>query len=553
MRYNAKDFPLCNMEINRINNKFVENGWITLFENRVFAVMVSDEVLDTAMKDDSWELNAANARPYINEDKNTAWGYSRYYNEGVEPVVVVQEEKCHHKQSVRLCEEMILFYDLRVVTKNDGNYDYVMVDEVGDDVLVARYEAGTLVALVKYIKEFIAVKGMNLLVQFDENHYDSQSLISKGLVPLDFTVYCDNDSVFGYALNDTHGNVPGWSSFAWIRGKVCFRHNDLDIKLLWNCHEEGYEDFIVGMDENGDEIKSTCEEKKLPNAFTWDGEGVYTLTPVFFKREVLEKFYNDTVKYTVQDGYITGPEWGAHADTDRCDNYTVLTLVDLGRMPYKEQQYWRRFNVVPPKGAKLSDTTLQRWFDGQPSDTKNAPDFIFKHVYTSLNKVWESHYGWPLFKPLADGDKYHFESLHVMTCRDNDNEFYGLLQSLTLLVVDSLNEGEIWKNVDQNNADFLAFLNEKGITDLSKLAGIKKFELFLVCQGMRNDDLISLWRDIQDLRSTNVAHRKSSKPDVKQKALLSRFGLDKQSQQEVFSQILIKVVEKMIWLKEQIV
>ena len=540
------------MEINRINNKFIDNGWITLFENRVFAVMVTDEVLDTAMKDDSWELDATNARPYINEDKDTAWGYSRYYNEGVVPIVVVQEEKCHHKQSVRLCEEMILFYDLRVVTKNDDSYDYVMVDEVGDDVLVARYEAGALVALVKYIKEFIAVKGMNLLIQFDENHYDSQSLTSKGLATHDFTVFSDNDSVFGYVLNNTHGNVPGWCTFAWIRGKVCFRHDDSDIKLLWNFHEEGYEDFIVGMDENGDEIKSTCEENKLPNAFTWDGESVYTLTPVYFKREVLEKFYNDTVKYTVQDGYIKGPEWGAHADTDRSDNYIVLTLVDLGRMPYKEQQYWRRFNVVPPKDAKLSDTTLQRWYDGHPSDTKNAPDFIFKHVYTSLNKVWDSHYGWPLFKPLATGDKYHFESLHVMTSRDNDNEFYGLLQSLTLIVVDSLNEGEIWKSVDLTNADLKAFLTEKGITDLSKLAGIKKFELFLVCQGMRNDELIGLWRDIQDLRSTNVAHRKSSKPDAKQKALLSRFGLDKQSQQEVFSQILIKVIEKMRWLKEQI-
>ena len=552
MAFNVKDFPLCETAIERINNKFVDSGWITLYEERVYAVLVTDEVLHSTLNNDGWELNATCSHPSINEDGESAWGYSRCTSKGVEPIVVFQEKKCHHKQAVRLCEEFVLFYDLRIVPQKNDDFDYVMVDEVGDDVLVAKYEAGALIALVKYVKEFMAVKNMNLLVQIDEINYDARTLSTLGEAPREYKLYNDPDCVFGYALNESQGIVSGLNSHALICGKVAFRYNDSDIKLLWNGHEDGYEEFVVGLDENGDEIVSSCEELKLPNLFVWNGKSVYTLTPVYFKREALEKYFSDSEKYSVQDGYISGPGWGVHADTDRKDDLIAISLVDLGRIPYKEQKYWRRYNVAPPKNAKLSDTTMQRWFEGRASDAKNAPDLIFKREYSSLNQAWETRFGWPLFKPLAEGDSYHFESLHVMTSRDNDHEFYGLVQSLTLIVVDSLNEGEIWKNVDQTNAELQAFMEEKSITELSKVAGIKKFELFLVCYGMRNDELIGLWRDIQDLRSSNVAHRKSSNPDSKQRALLARFGLDKQSQQQVFSQLLERVIVMMIWLKEEV-
>lgn len=536
--YNPSNFPLCEKDIERVNKKFVDQGWITLYEERAYATMVSDAVLEEALEGDTWELRPDEARPFINESHDSVWGYSKLYHDGIEPIVVLQEEKGHHKEQIRLCEEMVLFYDLRIIDNQDGDFDYVMVDEAGDDVVIARYEKGSLTALVKYVKEFIAVKGMNLLVQFDIMNYNAKHLDELGASVRELTYYKDVDSILSYSLNESAGMIEDYNAVGMIMGKVAFRHNEADIKLLWHGHEDGFEVFIVGQDDNGDDITSTCDDSKLPNMFTRKGDEVYSLTPAYFKRVVLKKYYDDNVKFTVQDGYISGPTWGIHADTDRSDNLVAVTLVDLGRLPHKEQVYWKSFNVVPPKGAKLSETTWTRWIAGMPCNTQNSLDFIFKQEYLKKNKAWEKHYGWPLFKPLAKGDEYRFESLHVMTARNNDVEFHDLLQSLTLLVVDSLNEKEIGKGIDITNSDVAAFMSEKGFSDLKDVKGISKFELFLIGAGKRNDAFVKFLRNLQDLRSTNVAHRKSSNPNKREKDVIEWCGLDKQSQQQVFNQLL---------------
>ena len=286
--FNPGDFPLCEREIERVNKKFVDRGWITLYEDRVFAVMVNDALLETAMEDDTWELGFSDTRPLINENRNTAWGYSKLYHQGIEPLVVIQEEKSHHKMQVRLCEEMVLFYDLRIVNNQGGDYDYVMVDEAGYDVVVARYEKGTLVALVKFVKEFIAVKELNLLVQFQFMNSHAKHLVDLGLAEHDFAYYKDTGATLSYSLKDDAGLLLGHNTTAILTGKTVFRHDNADIKLLWHGHEDGYEDFIVGLDDNGDEITSTCDEHIIPNLFTRKGDEVYALSPAYFKREVLK-------------------------------------------------------------------------------------------------------------------------------------------------------------------------------------------------------------------------------------------------------------------------
>ena len=39
-------------------------------------------------------------------------------------------------------------------------------------------------------------------------------------------------------------------------------------------------------------------------------------------------------------------------------------LVDLGTLDYKEQSYWKGFNIAPPHKGCLSYTAYQRWIKG---------------------------------------------------------------------------------------------------------------------------------------------------------------------------------------------
>lgn len=545
-----KEFPLCEAVIERINNRFVNNGWLTLYEDRVFTVLVTDKILSTSMEHGDWELSPSNAKPFINEYDDKADGYQRFYKEGVEPLVYIQEKKGPHPECIKLIDELVVFYDLRINHNVNGDIEYILVDECGEDNVVAHVKDGHAEIMVKYAKEFAAIKKMHLLVQFDININCDKALTEMSLSPCKMAKHQYPDIIFEYCLNDGCGIIPEYKSFAWICGKCCITCDKEDVHLFWNYHDPHKEDFIVGVDNEGHEIISTCDATKLPNLFSWDGKSIYTLTPVFFKKEVLRKYYDDPQRFSVQDGAVRGIDWEIHADTDRDDGFVAVTLVDLGRLPYKEQQYWKQFNVITSPGTTLSSTSLERWIKGKPCNAQNSMDFIFKNTYISLNKKWKQHYGWFLLKPLAKGDEFHWTSLRVMTNKNNDVEFHSLLQSITLIVVDSLNEAELTKNTDGTKQEVIDYLANKDCVKPSDLkGGIAKLELFLISIGNGNEDLIKLWKNIQGLRSTNVAHRKSSNPTQKDYELMQWFKMDQCSQREVINYIYEMLVNNMKWLE----
>ena len=61
-------YPLCKDIIERINNQFINNGWITLYdETYTYAVLISNDKLKKTKYCDGWELNMNNSHPSINE------------------------------------------------------------------------------------------------------------------------------------------------------------------------------------------------------------------------------------------------------------------------------------------------------------------------------------------------------------------------------------------------------------------------------------------------------------------------------------------------------
>ena len=538
-------FPLCKDVIERINNQFINNGWITLYdETYTYSVLISNDKLEKTKCSDSWKLNMNNSHPTINEFEDSASGYSQYYEDGVVPIVTYQSEKSTYPKRLRLSDEFILFYDLRDVQNNDC-IEYHIVDECGDGECIAKITSNQVIAQIKYIKEFIAVKEMPLLIQFETLKDSNKSLKDNGFVTQHYKLYNTDEYVFGYSLMDGD-SITTYKSYALIRGKVWIMPEQKNIKKLWNYQDHRKENYIIGVDENGENIEITCDENQLPNLFTRKGDEPYTLSPVFFKKEVLSKYYENPRKYSIQEGYMNAPDWWLRLDNDRTDNYVIAVLVDLGKIPYKEQQHWKQYNIVPPADASISETTQKRWFEGEPCDTSNAPDHLFKFQLHKTNDLWKQKFGWELFKPLAKKDQHHLESLHTMSVRDNDKEFDALIQSVTKIVIDSLNEKEITKATDDSNNDVASFLKSKDCSAAKDLkGGIVKFEALLISLGQSNTDIIVQFKDIQELRSTTVAHRKSSNPDKKQLELFARIELDKLSQQEAFNKILLRLIDNL--------
>jgi hypothetical protein len=92
-----------------------------------------------------------------------------------------------------------------------------------------------------------------------------------------------------------------------------------------------YQGFIIGTNTHGQPVKHTCDPEKLANYFSKNPDAPHYLTPVFFRTEVLSKYYADPQKYSVEDGYLRcGGLWGVRVDNDHPD-YVVVWLGDLGR------------------------------------------------------------------------------------------------------------------------------------------------------------------------------------------------------------------------------
>jgi hypothetical protein len=294
-----------------------------------------------------------------------------------------------------------------------------------------------------------------------------------------------------------------------VSGDPSFKPN------IFGRQKKQYIDFIIGADDNGKEILFTCNEAELSNYFGANPGAPHYLTPVCFRKEVLNKYYSQPEKYTVSDGYLScGALWSLYIDNNHPEAVMVF-LGDLGRLSHTEQMYWRGFNL--PSGS-MSRVAFKRSILGQFADPQTA-DLYFKQRFSIFNEYWKKKFGWELFRPLTGKDEYAFKILRVPLTNDQ-REFDEQIATLTKVFIDSLNEKEL----------------AKGIMNKENAKGLDKFETWLQSQHFRSDPMMQFLRKLQALRSASTALRKGDNYEK----LKPFFGMDKNELTDVLEDILIK-------------
>lgn len=131
----------------------------------------------------------------------------------------------------------------------------------------------------------------------------------------------------------------------------------------------------------------TCNPNELADYFGNNPGAPHYLIPVFFRRDVLTKYYSKPELYSVKDGYLRcGGLWGLRIDNNH-EKYVVVYLGDLGRdLPPGERAYWKSFNVTPD--GTISDVNWKRHFLGQFTDPEKA-DLVFKLQFNFFQKMVE--------------------------------------------------------------------------------------------------------------------------------------------------------------------
>lgn len=523
-----------------MNKKFIESGWITVSAECLHSALVSDEKLSEALSRYEWDLSkGSNGVSEIWSDGK--WSFCHDGINVLEPFVLYRSANYDIDNYVELSQDFRVLLNMHDRYVSPTEHCFVVDNENGDWEKVAEIKGETIRIKLTILRKYLALRRMNLLLFFDEMRFSQQSFQELGLTPIMNQIVKDDDYIYNYSsLVNCHAD--GNKSGGWIMGKCVLRYREKDYNRdSFDQDDRQYAEFIYDYDDEGEPMSHSCKKETLSNYFVANGDNPLEMTPIFFKKEVLDKYYSNPNKYTVSDGAV-GCEgaWSLHIDNDH-RNYVIVPLVYLGNLDYSEQLYWKGYNVSPEREMGFSKTAYTRWIEGKFCNPM-FPDLQFKYRFKQFNKKWEKQFGWPLFLPLIDEDEHRYKTLHCLTTENNHSDFDEQILSITKLVVDSLNQKCLQTEIDDSNTEVESFLKERKISSSSELkAGIDKFQAFIFSKGMKNPDVVDFLRKVQSLRSNSVAHRKSNKRKDLAK-LYEYFKLDELSEQQVLEDIFVKMI-----------
>jgi len=437
--------------------------------------------------------------------------------------VIYREFNGMKENYLEIQEEFRLYHNLYKDPKRDV---FVKIYDDGNEEDAVVIENKQVKIRTKLLKNYIAAKQMALAIYFENFRYSTEEFTEN---ECHLHSYDKRDVNLSFSLH-----IGSWSSvsgdnnktISGLLGKRIILPPPFKKSGGWPFEERkaNFEDFIIGTDEEGEHIFYTSNPDKLANYFGANPGAPNFLTPVFFKKEVLAKYYNNPEKYSVEDGYLRcGGLWGLQMDNDHPDVVMVF-LGYLGQsLFHSEQLYWKSYNISPE--GKISATCFKRSFLAQFADPASE-DLTFKSKFIKFSKKWSAKFGWPLFLPLNEKDSHLFTSLHVPVTNDH-SEFDSQILAIAKILIDSLNEKEIGRATK---------------ADTKELLGIAKFGQFLSEDSLDDhENYIEFLKDLYALRSSGVGHRKGKRFEK----VAKRFELDKKPLKEVFVNTLNKA-EKML-------
>jgi hypothetical protein len=481
------------------------------------ALLSSGQVVD-ALKHDNWDLRIGYGGPSFSQSRKNginAVEYERFGFEGVEPIVYSRDFHGIKPPQFDLSEEFRLFHNVYHDRHNDR---YVHVDDRGNETIIVEVAPSRVRVLTRFLRQYMAARQLALALFFDHRaNAEVNTEEAKLAFPPRYVVTPDRN--YSFRVGDVMGQ-----SFSRLIGKKIVRPPPVEESGAWpyeTKERNSYAEFIIDVGEEGLPILHNCDPDNLANYFGANENAPHYLTPVWFKRDVLVKYYNDPNKFSGEDGYLRcGSLWGLRMDNNPTD-HVVVYLGDLGQyLDHQEQIYWKLFNVTPG-GRQPSETNFRRAFLAQFADP-SAPDLRFKQDYTQLNEAWTKKFGWPIFRPLHESDGHILQQLHV-PITESIGEFEIQLLFLVKLLIDSLNEAELTQACPGGPPD------EKGISKLKRYLEDMKYP--------HTDRDITLLRTLQDLRSSGAVHAKGKNFD----RVWRKIGLDIGSPKDIFRALISQV------------
>ncbi|QGU32179.1 hypothetical protein [Thermochromatium tepidum] len=504
-----------------------QNQWQVVYASRdgnpdrfgIYSALLPSADLATALTQESWDLSIGDGLPGFSQSWRQGTEVTTYHRFGgfgeIRPLVIYRHFHGAWPSYIEICEEFRHFHNLAEDRERGVLLDF---DRSGYPIKVAQIQEHAVEIQLPYLLQFLAATQQHLAIFFDVVRY---SLIPVEDILEDQRELKHADDRSRYFRHVVKCDFqPGYRTFSRLLGKVLVSPPSLEQCGKWPFDErkpEAEVSFVIGVNPDGTPREFTSHPDKLSNYFGANPGAPNYLTPVYFRKEVLSKYYADPDRYSVSDGLLgCFGLWSVQIDNNH-PTHVVVFLGDLGRdLPYEERLHWRQFNV-PPQGG-VSETNFRRSFLAQFAPPK-AADLLFRAEYQRLNTAWRETMGWPLFLEPRAGDEYLLATVRVPVT-NSQSELDQQILALTKLLVDSLNEHALVSHAGPGQKD------EKGITKLERFLGGKGFP--------QTAAVIQFLRDLQALRSSGAGHRKGSGYDK----ILAGLGASAQRKPELMERLL---------------
>lgn len=436
----------------------------------------------------------------------------------------------------RLSDQFVLFYQLFF---DEIDSIWKRIDEDGQVHQVARdLSSGTerrIEIQSRFLKDYLAATN-TALVRFHDWRRMSRIEAPSNLDEMARLEVLDENKRF-HIWVDKGGDVDA-SMWSRLLGKdllMGFSEPAISLPEHSCDHRRGkYEEFIIG-EIDGKETSFTCNEDFLANYFDTNRGNPHYLTPVFFRRGVLQKYISEPSRYTVSRGNLSCLSlWSLRFDDQELEVINAW-LGDLGRLPYAEQKHWRGFNILP-RGSVSEHWAQTQLFSQWVEPTGNAV-YEFERAYEQLQSLWSAAFGSALFRKLSALEQH----LDVINLPVNDElpEIDRFLQSLSKRLCDSI-DVQVLKQMDP-----------KG-NDSGKDAGsLKRLRSALQAKGFAEkgiDVFVKPLETLQSLRSSGSAHRRGQGWSNQ----LTRFGLNNLSNQMIAQELLKRLTEGFSKMSQQL-
>ncbi len=523
-----------------IRDQLGNESWVKVYDyfqseqaiQMFYSGLIYNEDIEAALQSIDWEIDITGGFPGCVIFSDGSIEYSRFGMDAAEPLVFVRDYIGFRDRHIEISEEFRFFHNLYY---ERGRNEYLKFDSSGEEETIIRFQGLTVLIRLNAIRQFLAIKESHLALFFDYIRYSNFD-ISTISEEERTGKYSDQKTIYQFGVNRALLSHSSYRTMSYLRGKKLISPYPKSKSNTWPYSEDQariYEEFQIGETPDGDSITFTCDHTKLANDSGANPDAPDYLTLVYFRRDVLQRYYGDPERFSVEDSYLScGESWGLRMDNHH-EKIVIVYLGDLGRdLPEQEQKYWKPFNI-PPQGS-LSTTKSMRDFFGKAFDPQGL-DLRFKQRYQQLNQKWEDQYGWPLFRDLALKDVHFFQNLRV-PINNSQSEFDTQILALAKVLIDALNEKEIERNI---------------LSIPEKAKGISKFSILLKEKSFVDyEEGIALLRNIQDLRSSGVAHLKGKKYSK----LVKQINLDNQELQRFFCNLLNQLIlflEKLMTAIEQ--